>query len=58
MMFDLVKAAEASKPELIEALRRIGNGEPFNTTAAELGLTPSEMQEMFDVIFPVELAVL
>jgi hypothetical protein len=57
-MFDLVKAAEASKPELIEALRRIGNGEPFNPIAAELGLTPSEMQEMFDVIFPVELAVM
>jgi hypothetical protein len=57
-MFDVVKAAHIMRAELIEAQRRMELGEPLSTTAAELGMTPSEMQEMFDVIFPVELAVM
>ena len=49
-MFDVFKAAEASKPELLEAVRRIENGEPFSTTAEEIGLMPHEMQEMFEAL--------
>ena len=38
--------------ELIEAQRRIDLGEPFNTTAADLGLTPLELREMLDAMGP------
>ena len=41
-------AAAAIVDELIEAQRRIDAGEPFNTTAAELGYTPGELRELFD----------
>ena len=34
--------------DLKEAQRRIDAGEPFNTTAAELGYTPGELRELFD----------
>ena len=32
--------------EMAEAQRRIDAGEPFSTTAAEMGLTPAELSEM------------
>jgi len=41
-------AAAKMRDELIEAQRRIAAGEPFNTTAAELGYTPGELRELFD----------
>ena len=41
-------AAAAIVDELIEAQRRIDAGEPFNTTAADLGYTPGELRELFD----------
>ena len=41
-------AAASIVDELIEAQRRIDAGEPFNTTAAELGYTPGELRELFD----------
>ena len=41
-------AASAIVDELIEAQRRIDAGEPFNTTAADLGYTPGELRELFD----------
>ena len=41
-------AAAAIVGELIEAPRRIDAGEPFNTTAAELGYTPGELRELFE----------
>ncbi len=44
--FDPQKAALGSLVELKEAQRRIDLGEPFNTTAAELGLTPWELTEL------------
>jgi len=53
VMFDVVKAARSMTAELIEAQRRIDLGEPFNTTAADLGLTPSELREMLDAMGPV-----
>ena len=36
--------------ELKEAQRRIDLGEPLSTTAAEMGLTPSELTEMLEGI--------
>ena len=36
--------------ELKEAQRRIDMGEPLSTTAAEMGLTPSELAEMLEGI--------
>ena len=45
-MFDVVKAAHRMRAELIEAQRRMGLGEPLNTTAAEMGMTPAELSEM------------
>ena len=33
-------------PEFQEAIRRIDAGEPVNTTAAELGLTPKELLDV------------
>ena len=36
--------------ELKEAQRRIDLGEPLSTTAAEMGLTPSELIEMLEAI--------
>ena len=36
--------------ELKEAQRRIDLGEPLSTTAAEMGLTPSELAEMLEGI--------
>lgn len=53
VMFDVVKAARSMTAELIEAQRRIDLGEPFNTTAADLGLTPSELREMLEAMGPV-----
>ena len=44
------KAAYSMRAELIEAQRRIDLGEPLNTTAAELGLTPGELQELLEVM--------
>ena len=41
-------AAAKMRDELTEAQRRIDAGEPFNTTAAELGYTPGELRELFD----------
>ena len=41
-------AAAAIVDELIEAQRRIDAGEPFNTTAADLGYTPGELRELFE----------
>ena len=49
-MFDVVKAARSMTAELIEAQRRIDRGEPLNTTAADLGLTPLELREMLDAM--------
>ena len=49
-MFDVVKAAHRMRDELIEAQRRMDLGEPLSTTAAELGLTPSELREMLEAI--------
>jgi hypothetical protein len=46
MTFDIKRAALLMQPELIEAQRRINVGEPFSTTAAELGMTPAELSEM------------
>jgi hypothetical protein len=46
MTFDIKRAALLMQPELIEAQRRINAGEPFSTTAAELGMTPAELSEM------------
>jgi len=50
MMFDVVKAAHIMRAELIEAQRRMELGEPLSTTAAELGMTPSELREMLEVV--------
>ena len=41
-------AAAKMRVELTEAQRRIDAGEPFNTTAADLGYTPGELRELFD----------
>jgi len=41
-------AAAKMRDELTEAQRRIDAGEPFNTTAADLGYTPGELRELFD----------
>ena len=41
-------AAAKMCDELIDAQRRIDAGEPFNTTAADLGLTPGELRELID----------
>ena len=41
-------AAAKMCDELIDAQRRIDAGEPFNTTAADLGLTPGELRELFE----------
>ena len=41
-------AAAKMRDELIEAQRRIDAGEPFNTTAADLGYTPGELRELFE----------
>ena len=41
-------AAAKMRDELTAAQRRIDAGEPFNTTAAELGYTPGELRELFD----------
>ena len=49
-MFDVVKAAHSMRAELIEAQRRIDLGEPLSTTAADLGLTPSELREMLEAM--------
>ena len=38
--------------DLKEAQRRIDNGEPFNTTAADMGYTPIELRELLNA--PVE----
>ena len=51
-MFDVVKAARSMTAELIEAQRRIDLGEPLSTTAADLGLTPSELREMLEAMVP------
>ena len=48
MAFDPKTAAALMIRELNEAIDRINAGEPFNTTAAELGFTPAELQELFD----------
>ena len=45
--FDPQKAALGSLVELKEAQRRIDLGEPVSTTAAEIGLTPWELTELF-----------
>ena len=39
-------AAAKMRDDLIEAQRRIAAGEPFNTTAAEIGFTPDELREL------------
>lgn len=44
--FDPKAAADAIVAELREAARRMDMGEPMATTAAELGLTPSELLEL------------
>ena len=44
--FDPQKAALTMLVELREAQRRIDVGEPFNTTASEIGLTPWELTEL------------
>ncbi len=48
MDFDPKTAAALMTEELNAALDRINAGEPFNTTAAELGFTPDELQELID----------
>ena len=48
MAFDPKTAAALMIRELNEAIDRINAGEPFNTTAAELGFTPAKLQELFD----------
>jgi len=44
------EAARQLREELEQAARRIEAGEPFNTTAAELGFTPEELAELFEII--------
>ena len=44
----IYNAAAKMRDELTEAQRRIDAGEPFNTTAADLGYTPGELRELFD----------
>jgi len=41
-------AAAKMFSNLDEAQRRIDAGEPFNTTAAELGYTPGELRELLN----------
>lgn len=48
MDFDPKTAAALMTEELSAALDRINAGEPFSTTAAELGFTPDELQELID----------
>lgn len=48
MTFDPAYAADRIIAELMEARRRMDLGEPMSTTAAELGLTPSELQELLN----------
>ena len=48
MDFDPKTAAALMTKELNAALDRINTGEPFNTTAAEMGFTPAELQELID----------
>lgn len=42
-MHEIERQAMDYAPEFREAIRRIDAGEPVNTTAAELGLTPKEL---------------
>tara|TARA_R110002153_G_scaffold41498_1_gene118302 strand:- start:2890 stop:3201 length:312 start_codon:yes stop_codon:yes gene_type:complete len=44
--------ATAQALEMAEAQRRIDAGEPFSTTAAEMGLTPAELSEMLAIERP------
>jgi len=46
--FDINRAAELMSAQLQEAQRRIQLGEPFSTTAAEIGCTPGELRELFE----------
>ena len=48
--FDPQKAALTLLVELKEAQRRIDLGEPFSTTAAELGMTPWELTELLSYL--------
>jgi hypothetical protein len=50
MNFDPARAANLMRDELIGAMGRINRGEPFSTTAAELGFTPSELEELFNCL--------
>ena len=45
-------AVKSVEDDLNEAKRRIDNGEPFNTTAADMGYTPVELRELLGA--PVE----
>lgn len=46
--FDINRAAKLMAAQLQEAQRRIQLGEPFNTTAADIGCTPGELRELFE----------
>jgi len=46
--FDINRAAKLMAAQLQEAQRRIQRGEPFGTTAADIGCTPAELRELFE----------
>ena len=48
MTYDPKRAAGLMIKELNEAIDRMAAGEPFNTTAAELGFTPDELRELLE----------
>ena len=48
-------AVKSAEDDLNEAKRRIDNGEPFNTTAADMGYTPVELRELLGA--PVKKAL-
>ena len=48
MTYDPKRAAGLMIKELNEAIDRINAGEPFNTTAAQLGFTPDELRELLE----------
>jgi len=54
MTYDPKRAAGLMIKELNEAIDRINAGEPFNTTAAELGFTPKELRELLDHVEGIE----